>query len=73
MLINIDEKPNKWYQWILYALQHVLALFTANTLISIIVFQSYEMVPAALISAGVGTIFYLLITKFKALVRDYCR
>ena len=66
MLINIDEKPNKWYQWILYALQHVLALFTANTLISIIVFKSYEMVPAALISAGIGTIFYLLITKFKS-------
>ena len=66
MLINIDEKPKKWYQWILYSLQHVLALFTANTLISIIVFNSYEMVPAALVSAGVGTIFYLIITHFRS-------
>lgn len=66
MRIGIDEVPKKPYQWLLYAIQHVLALFTANTLISIIIFNGYNMVPAALISAGIGTIFYLLITRFRS-------
>lgn len=53
---------------ILYSIQHCLAMFVANALIAIIVYSGYgyNMVPAALMSAGVGTIIYLLITQFKS-------
>lgn len=64
---------------ILYSIQHCLAMFVANALIALIVyaqqvdpntgaitFVGYNMVPAALMSAGVGTIIYLLITRFKS-------
>lgn len=53
---------------ILYSVQHCLAMFVANALIAIIVYSGYgyNMVPAALMSAGVGTIIYLLITQFKS-------
>lgn len=53
---------------ILYSIQHCLAMFVANALIAIIVYSGYgyNMVPAALMSAGIGTIIYLLITRFKS-------
>jgi len=53
---------------ILYSIQHCLAMFVANALIAIIIYSGYgyNMVPAALMSAGVGTIIYLLITRFKS-------
>ena len=65
LLYNINEKP-KWHETILYSIQHCLAMFVATALISILVYGSFEMVPAAIISAGVGTIVYGLITKFKS-------
>lgn len=53
---------------ILYSVQHCFAMFVANALIAIIVYSGYgyNMVPAALMSAGIGTIIYLLITQFKS-------
>lgn len=64
---QINEKP-RWRDLILYSIQHCLAMFVANALISIIIYSDYgyNLVPAALISAGVGTIIYLLITRFKS-------
>lgn len=43
-------------------------MFVANSLIAILVYSAYgiNMVPAALVSSGVGTIIYLLITKFRS-------
>jgi len=66
MIIDIDDKPKKILQWVLLSLQHFFAMFCANTLISLLVFASYDLVPAALISAGIGTIVYLFITKFRS-------
>lgn len=45
-----------------------MAMFVANSLIAILVYSAYgiNMVPAALISSGVGTIIYLLVTKFRS-------
>jgi uracil permease len=52
----------------MYAFQHVLAMFVANSLIAILVYANYgvNMVPAALISAGIGTLFYLAITRLRS-------
>jgi uracil permease len=43
-------------------------MFVANSLIALILFANYgvNLVPAALISAGLGTIAYILITKFRS-------
>ena len=45
-----------------------MAMFIANSLIAILVYSVYgiNMVPAALISSGIGTIIYLLVTKFRS-------
>ena len=68
LILGIDEKPKKWYQWPLYGFQHLMAMFVANSLIAILVYGAYDinMVPAALISSGVGTLLYLLITGLRS-------
>lgn len=65
--VGINEKLGVW-DTILYSIQHCLAMFIANALISILVYKKYgyNLVPAALMSAGVGTIIYLLITRFRS-------
>lgn len=65
LIYDTHEKP-KLHEIVLYSIQHCLAMFVATALISILVYGSFEMIPAAIISAGVGTIVYGLITKFKA-------
>lgn len=65
LVYNISDKP-KTYEIILYSIQHCLAMFVATALISILIYRGFDMVPAAIISAGVGTITYALITKFKS-------
>lgn len=65
LIYDINDKP-KLHEIVLYSIQHCLAMFVATALISILVYNSFEMVPAAIISAGIGTIVYGLITKFKA-------
>ena len=41
-------------------------MFVANSLIAIILIGNMTMVPAALISAGIGTIIYLVLTKLRS-------
>ena len=65
LLYDIQDKPSK-KEIILYSIQHCLAMFVATSLISILIYGNYDMVPAAIISAGIGTIIYALITKFKS-------
>ena len=65
LIYDTNDKP-KLHEIVLYRIQHCLAMFVATALISILVYNSFEMVPAAIISAGIGTIVYGLITKFKA-------
>lgn len=69
LLYDVQDKLPAW-KMLLYSIQHCLAMFVANTLISLIVYSgqpyNYNLAPAALISAGIGTIIYLFITKFKS-------
>jgi uracil permease len=76
LLIDVDEAPKKKGQWIILAIQHVLAMFVACITVPLIVFQNYVMadgtslvnalVGPTIVAAGVGTLFYLLMTKFKS-------
>lgn len=60
-ILDIKEIP-KPFQWITLSLQHLFAMFGATILVPYLVGLS----PAiALISSGLGTLAFLLITKFQ--------
>lgn len=63
LVLDIDENPKKVSQWLLYAIQHVLAMLVACITVPLL---TGLPLGATLISAGVGTIIYLLITKKKS-------
>ena len=64
LIYNIQDKP-KFGQLIVFAIQQLLAIMAATLVVPIIV--GNEMSPAAaLFGAGVGTLVYLLFTKFKS-------
>ncbi len=76
MLVDVDEFPKSWgHAWIL-AVQHVLAMFVACITVPLIVFSGYTtstganlaqlLIAPTIVSAGVGTLFYLFMTKFKS-------
>ncbi|WP_158737639.1 solute carrier family 23 protein [Alteribacillus sp. YIM 98480] len=57
--LRVDEVP-KWNQWLILSLQHLFAMFGATILVPVLTGLS----PAiALISSGLGTLAYLIITK----------
>ncbi|WP_088105024.1 solute carrier family 23 protein [Halalkalibacter urbisdiaboli] len=57
--IGIREVP-RWDKWIVLSLQHLFAMFGATILVPYLV----DLSPAvALLSSGLGTLAYLLITK----------
>jgi len=76
MLVDVDEFPKSWGQAIILAIQHVLAMFVACITVPLIVFSGYTtasganlaqlLIAPTIVSAGVGTLFYLFMTKFKS-------
>ena len=60
---DIKDKPKKWYEWILYPLQMILAVFVATVLIANI---CGTPISSCLLGACVGTIVYQVITRFKS-------
>ncbi len=79
LVYNVSDKPGFW-KTILFALQQVLAILAATIVVPVIIngntaglmadgdiaFKSNMSQSAALLGAGVGTIIYLLFTKFKS-------
>lgn len=61
--LNVRYKPTKWYQWVLYPLQMVLAIFVATVLIAN---SCGTPISSCLIGAALGTIIYEAITGFKS-------
>lgn len=61
VVLGVDEKP-KFAQWILLSIQHLFAMFGATVLVPTLTGIS----PAvALITSGLGTLAFILITKGK--------
>lgn len=58
-LLDVEEKP-KLNQWLTLSLQHLFAMFGATVLVPMLVGLSPG---TALLSSGLGTIAYLIITK----------
>ena len=73
LVYNVSDKPGLW-KTIVFALQQVLAILAATIVVPVIINTSDAGIEmgatmsqsAALFGAGVGTIVYLLFTKFKS-------
>lgn len=63
LLYGIRDVPNKWYEWVIFTAQQVLAVFVATVLIANI---CGTPVSSCLLGACIGTIVYQVITKFKS-------
>ena len=64
LIYGIKDKP-KFSQVIVFAIQQLLAIMAATLVVPVII--GHGMAPsAALFGAGVGTIVYLLFTKFRS-------
>ena len=61
---NVEDKPN-FGQTIVFAIQQLLAILAATIAVPAIIGNGMSQ-SAALFGAGVGTIVYLLFTKFKS-------
>ena len=76
MILEVNESPKKVGSWIILAIQHVLAMFVACITVPLIVFSGYinvsgaslaqTMIAPTIVSAGIGTLIYIILTKMKA-------
>lgn len=64
MIYNVEDKP-RFGQTIVFAFQQVLAILAATIAVPAIIGNDMSA-SAALFGAGIGTIVYLLFTKFKS-------
>lgn len=62
LVLDVHESPKKKSQWVLLSLQHILAMFVACITVPLIIGTS---IPATIISAGIGTLIYILFTQKK--------
>lgn len=64
LIYNVKDKP-RFSQLVVFAIQQLLAIMAATLVVPVIV--GHGMSPAAaLVGAGIGTIVYLIFTKFRS-------
>ncbi len=63
LILDVEENPKKISQWVLFAIQHILAMLVACITVPLI---TGLPIAATLVAAGIGTVCYLLFTKFKS-------
>lgn len=64
LVYNVEDKPS-WGKTVIFALQQLLAILAATIAVPAIVGNGMSA-SAALFGAGVGTLTYLLFTKFRS-------
>ena len=64
LVLDVHENPTKITSWILFALQHVLAVLVATITVPLLV--PGMPIAATMVSAGIGTLFYIFVTKGKS-------
>ena len=64
LIFEVDGKPSLG-KLLLFAFQQVLAVLAATILVPTIIHLPVQM-PAAILGAGLGTLVYLLFTRFKS-------
>lgn len=63
LVLDVEENPKKVSEWLLFAIQHILAMLVACITVPLL---TGLPVAATIISAGIGTICYIFITKLKS-------
>ena len=63
LIYKINEKPRTAKEWIMYTIQFTFAVLTATVLIATICGTN---IAAGMVAAGISTLIFLCITKFKA-------
>ena len=92
LILDVNEAPKKISEWIILAIQHVLAMFVACITVPLLVFSgpmevgtefanagakvpfiningislAQTMIAPTLVAAGIGTLFYIVLTKMKS-------
>ena len=64
LIYNVKDKP-KFGQVLIFAFQQLLAIMAATIVVPVIVGNGMSQ-TAALLGAGIGTLVYLLFTKFRS-------
>ena len=64
LVLDVHENPKKISSWILFAIQHVLAVLVATITVPLLV--PGMPIAATMVSAGIGTLFYIFVTKSKS-------
>lgn len=64
LVLDIHENPKKISEWFLFAIQHVLAVLVATITVPLLV--PGMPIAATMVSAGIGTLFYIFVTKEKS-------
>ena len=64
LIYNVEDRP-KFSKLLVFAIQQVLAVMAATIAVPTIIGLPTQ-IPAAILGAGVGTIVYLLFTKFNS-------
>ena len=63
LVLDVEQSPTKIKDWFLFSVQHILAMLVACITVPLL---TGLPIAATLISAGIGTIFYIVVTKFKS-------
>jgi len=74
LVLDVEENPKKISQWILFAIQHILAMLVACITVPLIMGNTLGQggvgvtlpIGATLIAAGIGTLIYTFITRKKS-------
>ncbi len=65
LIYDVQDVPKPFGKLLVFAFQQVLAIMAATIAVPTITGLSVQ-IPAAILGAGIGTIVYLLFTKFKS-------
>lgn len=65
LVYNVEDKPKSIGELIILAFQQLLAILAATIAVPSIIGLPTQ-IPAAILGAGIGTLVYLLFTKFKS-------
>ena len=63
LVLDVDQNPSKISHWILFAIQHILAMFVACITVPLL---TVLPIDATIVAAGIGTLFYIFTTNKKS-------
>lgn len=74
MVIGIDDKPKKFSDLIIFALQHILAMIVSTITVPIVInsmvaeqgVNAHMPISATILASGLGTVCYILITRKRS-------